>query len=71
MQQMYKVSSDKTTAVSTEVEFQDINTCPRGLAAWFLTKYGKGIEGIYTGQPDFIGWYPKPKIPQHLKEKCK
>ena len=47
----------------------DLESCPSNLNVWLLTRFGKAIDGKYTGQQDVVGWCPKPKIPPHLKEK--
>jgi hypothetical protein len=52
--------------------WKHIDTCPRGVSVWLLTRWGRGIEGIYrAGDMDVIGWAPKPKIPDELKELMK
>ena len=64
----YKLSSDKTTAVDPNYYWQSLETCPRGVSVWLFTRYGKPIDGQYTGQKDIVGWCPKPKVPQWMKE---
>lgn len=64
----YKISGDGTTAVDPDYFWQDIQSCPRGVSVWLLTKYGKAIDGQYTGQTDIIGWCGKPKIPVWMKK---
>lgn len=67
----FKISSDHTTAVSTEFYWMDLDTCPKGISVWLLTKYGKPIDAIYTNQLDVVGWFPKPRIPLTMKEKLR
>jgi len=64
----YKISSDGTTAVDHNYYFQHLDSCPRGVSVWLMTRYGKAIDGQYTGQKDIVGWCPKPKIPESMKE---
>lgn len=67
----YKVSGDGTTAVDPHYYWRDAPSAPRGVSVWLLTRYGKAIDGQYTGQKDVVGWCPKPKIPDHIKELMK
>ena len=67
----HKISDDGTTAVDPDYYWRDLATAPRGMSLWLLTKYGIAINGQYTGQTDIVGWCPKPKIPQHIKELMK
>jgi len=69
--QMYKVSDDGSTVVDPNYYYKPIETCPKGVNVWLLTKYGIGVVGNYTGQVDIIGWCPKPKIPSFMKELMK
>ena len=64
----HKISGDGTTAVDPNYYWQSLSTCPRGVSVWLLTKYGKAIDGQFTGQKDIVGWCPKPKIPDWMKE---
>lgn len=65
----YKISGDGTTAVDPDYYWQTLDTCPRGVSVWLLTRWGRGIEGSYTlGDTGVVAWCPKPKIPQHIKE---
>lgn len=64
----HKISSDGTTAVDPSYYWLSLSTAPRGVSIWLLTKYGKPIDGQYTGQSDVVGWCPKPKIPAWMKE---
>lgn len=64
----HKISSDGTTAVDPSYYWQHLDTAPRGVSIWLLTKYGKAIDGQWLGQDDVVGWCPKPKIPQWMKE---
>lgn len=67
----HKISSDGSTAVDPNYYWQDLRTAPRGVSLWLLTKYGKPIDGQYTGQKDIVGWCPKPKTPDFMKELMK
>lgn len=67
----YKISGDGTTAVDPDYYFKCLSTCPRGVSVWLLTKYGRAIDGQYSGQKDIVGWCPKPKIPDFMKELMK
>ena len=64
----WRISTDGTTAVSKEVQYLPLSECPRGVYVWLLTRYGKAIDGIYSGQDDVVGWFPKPTIPKYMKE---
>lgn len=48
--------------------WRHLDTAPRGVSIWLYTKYGKAIDGQYTGQNDIVGWCPKPKVPKWMKE---
>lgn len=67
----WRISTDGSTAVSTEVEYLPLSECPRNVSVWLLTRYGKPVDGIYTGQSDVVGWSPKPMIPKFMKELLK
>lgn len=64
----HKISSDGTTAVDPDYYWLHLNTAPRGVSIWLLTKYGKPIDGQWADQLDIVGWCPKPKIPAWMKE---
>lgn len=64
----HKISDDGTTAVDPDYYWRHLDTAPRGVSIWLYTKYGKAIDGQYTGQNDIVGWCPKPKVPKWMKE---
>ena len=64
----YKISGDGTTAVDHDYYWRSLDTCPRGVSVWLLTRYGRAIDGQWNGQEDMVGWCPKPKIPTWMKE---
>ena len=64
----HKISGDGTTAVDPDYYWLPLISCPRGVSVWLLTRWGKAIDGQYSGQADIVGWCPKPKIPSWMKE---
>lgn len=64
-----KVTNTGNVAVDQDYHWQSLSTCPRGALVWLLTRWGRGIEGIYKqGDTGVVAWCPKPKIPPEIKE---
>jgi hypothetical protein len=65
----HKISGDGTTAVDPDYYWRSLDTCPRGVSVWLLTRWGRAIDGQWGDKTlDIVAWCPKPKIPQHIKE---
>ena len=65
----HKISGDGTTAVDPDYFWRTLDTCPRGVSVWLLTRWGRAIDGQYNPNSfGIVAWCPKPKIPQHIKE---
>jgi hypothetical protein len=41
----YKISKDGTTAVDRDYYWRSLDTCPRGVSVWLLTRWGLGGRG--------------------------
>ena len=67
----HKISNDGTTAVDPDYYWRSVESAPRGVSIWLLTRHGVGVTGQYTGQSDIVGWCPKPKVPKYIKELLK
>jgi hypothetical protein len=68
----YRINTDKTAAVALTVEYQSMDTCPRGVRIIGLSKGCVARMDEYNGKTtDLIGWAPLPRIPQWMKEKSK
>lgn len=64
----HKISGDGAAAVDPSYHWQGLETCPRGALVWLLTRWGRGIEGIYKqGDTGVVAWCPKPKTPPEIK----
>lgn len=62
---MYKVSSDGSTAVDTQVSFYPIDSCPLRLKVQLLSHGGTSTYSCIKQDKDremFLGWRPVPKI---------
>lgn len=58
----------RNAAVDQAIEWRPLDTCPRGVTVWLLTRYNKGIEGRYNPDDKGVkGWYPFPNIPEDMK----
>lgn len=59
----FKVNSEKTAAVATDVYWLPINKdTPRGVKVLLLTEGGVATIGQYSPQATWIrGWFPMPK----------
>lgn len=61
-----------TLSVVVDKEYLPIDTCPRGAKVLLCTMYGSATLSHYDGKdPQFIGWYPLPKIPASMKRLMK
>lgn len=60
----HTINADKTVAVSTEVYWQPIETCPRGVKVQLLGKGCVATYGTYYGDPFWVYWCPLPKRPK-------
>lgn len=63
----YRINSDKTAAVSNELFWLDMDTCPKGVKVLALSKYGVARLDIYGGQDDLVGWFPLPRVTKDVK----
>ena len=63
----YKINSDKTAAVSSDIYWLDIGNCPKGVKVLALSQYGVARIDIYSGQTDIVGWFPLPRVPKEMK----
>lgn len=59
----YKVNADRTAAVSTDVEFLPMSSCPRAVKVILLGAGGVATIGEYKGPTDTFweGWFPLMK----------
>lgn len=66
----HKISSDQSTAVSTDIEWYPIDeNTPMGVKVWAITTGKIGITTTLTHSTKkyFLGWYPIPKEPKWMK----
>ena len=58
-----KLNADQTVAVSQEVYWQSMESCPTGLKLQLLSIGGIAMYGTYRKGDDFyVGWSPVPAI---------
>jgi hypothetical protein len=58
------INADKKVAVSTDVYWQPIATCPRGVKVQLLGAGGVATYGTYYGDKFWSHWCPLPKKPK-------
>lgn len=60
----YKLNSDQTVAVSLEVPWLSMATCPKGAKVLLLGGGGAAALGTWDGKNTFWkGWFPLPYVP--------
>lgn len=66
---IYKVTSDRSTAVSPDTFWLPMHDVPVGVKMQLHTKDGVAVYSTYTPsmRRSFIGWHPCPKRPDWLK----
>lgn len=59
----YRINTAKTAAVSADIEFLPMDTCPRSVKVILLGAGGVATIGQYNGPKDtfWTGWFPLPK----------
>lgn len=59
----YKLNADRDVAVSTDVYWHPMSTCPIAVKVFLLGQGGVATVGQYNGKNGFWqGWYPCPKV---------
>lgn len=68
--QGFKLNSDKSAVVSTEVVWLPIHTAPRGTKLQLHTTHGTAVYGVLNGSNVhfYNAWAPCPKRPAWLKD---
>ena len=67
----FKISSDGTTAVSTQEPWLPMDTVPKNVRCQVLTKHGKATNAIIKAEVDklmYVAWAPFPYTPDWLKQ---
>lgn len=62
----WHMNTKYNVAVSDVQYWQPMSTCPRGAGVQLLNGYGVPTYGTYDGDPQWVGWAPKPQIPAGL-----
>lgn len=64
----YYLNNARNTAVSSNVEFLPMETCPRGVKVILLGAGGVATIGQYDGKdPFWKGWHPMLRKPKEMK----
>jgi hypothetical protein len=64
---MFHLNKDKTTAVSDDVYWQPILTCPKNVKVQLLTKGRVAVYGMiryHFEESNYKFWAPLPRVPE-------
>lgn len=66
----FRLSTDRSSAVDLDYEWQPLETAPRGVKIQLLTVGRVGVYGQLDSRNNahFLAWAPVPKEPQWLKD---
>jgi hypothetical protein len=59
----WHLNNDHSTAVSDDVNFYRMDSCPKGPKVLLLTKTGTAVLGTYKGESVYEAWHPIPARP--------